>query len=166
MRRFKALGVPPALMAVIAKAPVLAHESKDAYFALLARHFQDYGASRVGEFMTLIRATNCYWEITRLEEGRARLIDHWEPIARTALVKDHTPEIYNNFEQVLEKKYPVASTPPCSRRELPSWRTRTSISLTSTSRSQSVSASTRGFSTRWHSKKQPLRRESGGAKKS
>jgi hypothetical protein len=111
MRRFKALDVPPALMAVIAKAPVLAHESKDAYFALLARHFQDYGASRVGEFMTLIRATNCYWEITRLEEGRARLIDHWEPIARTALVKDHTPEIYKNFEQVLEKMYPSGIDP-------------------------------------------------------
>jgi hypothetical protein len=106
MQRFEALGVPADICALLAKAPLLKGESKEDYFAFVAGLFESHSASNRIEFMGLIRAADCFWEIKRLEEARAHIIAHWEPIARLALVKDHAPEAHGDIERLLAEQYP------------------------------------------------------------
>ncbi len=106
MDRFKALGIPADIIALIKNPPLLEGESKEEFFAFLAGLFEDHGGSNRIRFLGLIRYAHCYWPIPRLELARARIIGHWQPKASIALIRDHHPEAYKNFDELLKQQYP------------------------------------------------------------
>jgi len=111
MDRFKALGVPAEVINLLKKPPLLEGESSEEYFTLVLGLFEKHHVSNTPEFLLLKRYADCWWEIERLEGMRALIINHWAAKAPIALVKDHAPTVYKDFDQNLKRQYPRGLDP-------------------------------------------------------
>jgi len=111
MDRFKALGVPAEVINLLKKPPLLEGESSEEYLTLVLGLFEKHHVSNTPEFLLLKRYADCWWEIERLEGMRALIINHWAAKAPIALVKDHAPTVYKDFDQNLKRQYPRGLDP-------------------------------------------------------
>jgi hypothetical protein len=111
MGRFKKLGVPSDIMALLAKPPLLEFESKDEYFDLVAGIIEDREPQDRTEFLWLLDYADQQWEMSRLKRMRALTADHWREKARAALVRDREPGSFTNIENRLAELYPGGVDP-------------------------------------------------------
>ena len=111
MDRFKALGVPAEVINLLKKPPLLEGESSEEYLTLVLGLFEKHHVSNTPEFLLLKRYADCWWEMERLERMRALIINHWIAKAPIALVKDHSPTVYRDFDQNLSRQYPHGVDP-------------------------------------------------------
>jgi hypothetical protein len=111
MERFKRLGVPADILAIIAKPPLLQGESKDEYFDILAGIIVDLRVADRPEFLWVIRYADCQWEIIRVRRMRALVFDHWRERGRIALVQDRVPGAFEEIDQHLAELYPQGVDP-------------------------------------------------------
>jgi hypothetical protein len=111
MERFKRLGVPADILALIAKPPLLQGESKDEYYDILAGIIDDLRVADRPEFLWVIRYADCQWEIIRVRRMRALVVDHWRERGRIALVQDRVPGAFEEIGQQLAELYPQGVDP-------------------------------------------------------
>jgi hypothetical protein len=106
MDRFKKLGVPKDIIALLARPPLLEFESKNEYFDLVAGLFEDHEPRDRAEFLCILAYSKDQWEMIRLDGMRARIIDHWRERGRAALVHDRAPGSFTDIEKRLAQLYP------------------------------------------------------------